>query len=496
MGSSPIPGAIYKHNKVSPVQPKILKGFRDLPASEVLARERIIDSIKEVFESYGFVPLYTPALEYKEVLLGYGEEASKQIFLFTDPDGNEVGLRFDLTVPLSRFVALNKSLPRPYKRYQVQPVWRYDKPDPGRFREFMQFDIDTVGTASMVADAEIIAAMHDSLEKLGLKFHIRFSNRKVLNSLLEFGQIQSNQAHVLFRVIDKLEKQGLEAVRLELGPGRKDASGAEIKGLGFQKEQIQKIEEFLRLPQSTRQEALDSLRKLFKQQRSSEEGIGELSEIDDYLTALGITDEKAKIDLSIARGLDYYTGPVYEAILLDAPDFGSVMGGGRYDELIEKFTGEKVPATGASVGVDRLFSAMQESGLVEEKPSTADVLITVMVKEKMSEYQKIARELREAGIKTEVYVGNESSLGNQLKYADRMLIQVVVLIGKQEFSKDEVSIKDLKLLRKIETEKLDRQEYLGQRIGQKTVPRESLITEIKSILEQHRRETASKEKNS
>jgi histidyl-tRNA synthetase len=477
-----------------PVQPKILKGFRDLPASEVLARERIISTIKGVFESYGFAPLYTPALEYKEVLLGYGEEASKQIFLFTDPDGNEVGLRFDLTVPLSRYVALNKNLPRPYRRYQVQPVWRYDKPDPGRFREFMQFDIDTVGTASMVADAEIISAMHDSLAKLGLQFRIRFSNRKVLNSLMEFAKLPSNQAHALFRVIDKLEKQGLEAVKSELGPGRIDSSGAEIKGLGFEKEQIQKIEEFLKLPQRTRKEAIDSLRKLFKQQKSAEEGIRELSEIDESLTALGITDEKAKIDLSIARGLDYYTGPVYEAVLSDAPDFGSVMGGGRYDELIEKFTGEKVPATGASVGVDRLFSAMQELGSVEEKHSTAEVLITVMVKEKMTEYQRIARELREAGIKTEVYVGNESNLGNQLKYADRMLIPVAVLIGKQEFSKNEVSLKNLKLLRQIETEKLDREAYLGQRIGQKTVALENLIDEVKAILEGHENEAATNKK--
>lgn len=478
-----------------PVQTRILKGFRDLPASEVLAREKIIDIIKVVFESYGFVPLCTPALEYKEVLLGYGEEASKQIFLFTDPDGNEVGLRFDLTVPLSRYVALNKNLPRPYKRYQIQPVWRYDKPDPGRFREFMQFDIDTVGTDSMVADAEIIVAMHDSLDKLGLKFRIRFSNRKVLNSLIEFAGVSRTQAYAVFRVIDKLEKQGLEAVKLELGPGRIDSSGAEIKGLGFKKDQIQKIEEFLMLPQKNRKEALDSLRGLFKQVKSAEEGIKELIEIDQYLTALGISDTKASIELSIARGLDYYTGPVYEAVLLDAADFGSVMGGGRYDELIEKFTGEKVPATGASVGVDRLFSAMQNLGLVEERPSTAEVLVTVMVKEKMAEYQKIGQELREAGINTEVYVGNDSSLGNQLKYADRMLIPTAVMIGPKEFSKNEVSIKDLKLLRKVETEKLDREAYLGQRIGQKTVARENLIDEIKTILEGHRREgTAKKSK--
>ena len=189
---------------------------------------------------------------------------------------------------------------------------------------------------------------------------IRFNNRKVLNSLIEFAGVSSKQAHTVFRVIDKLEKQGLEAVKLELGPGRIDSSGAEIKGLGFKKEQIHKIEEFLKLPQKSRKEVLDSLRGLFKPVKSADNGITELAEIDEYLTALGISDAKASIDLSIARGLDYYTGPVYEAVLLDAADFGSVMGGGRYDELIEKFIGEKVPATGASVGIDRLFSAMQE----------------------------------------------------------------------------------------------------------------------------------------
>jgi len=190
------------------VEPRLLKGFRDLLPGEMLLRERMIARIKEVFESYGFAPLATPALEYKDILLGYGEEASKQIYLFRDPDGNDVGLRFDLTVPLSRLTAQYPDLPLPLKRYQIQPVWRYDKPDPGRFREFIQFDIDTVGTDSMVADAEIIAAMHESFVRLGVESRVRFSDRKVLNSLLAYAGIPENMAHRVFRVLDKLENQG------------------------------------------------------------------------------------------------------------------------------------------------------------------------------------------------------------------------------------------------------------------------------------------------
>jgi histidyl-tRNA synthetase len=468
------------------VEPKILRGFRDFLPQEMLSREKMISVIKEVYESYGFVPLSTPALEYKEILLGYGEEASKQIYLFREPEGNLVGLRFDLTVPLSRVIAQYKELPRPFKRYQIQPVWRYDKPDPGRFREFIQFDIDTVGTDSMIADAEIISAMHDCLMKLGLEFRIRFSNRKVLNSLINFANIEPSMAYVVFKVIDKLEKQGLENVKLELGSGRVDASGAEVQGLGLNKSQIAKIEEFLRLPQQTRSEATDSLEVLFQDVQEAEEGIRELKEIDEYLDALQIFANKVIIDLSIARGLDYYTGPVFEAILTNeqVASFGSVMGGGRFDQLIEHFTGVRVPATGASIGVDRLFSAMEKLKLNEAKPSTADVLVTIMVKDKVVEYQKIAQKLRLARIKTELYMGAETSLGNQLKYADKQLIPIAVIIGSDEFSRNQVSIKDLRMVKKEKLEIKDRETWLKDRIGQKTVPIENLVEEIKHMLRQ------------
>ncbi len=465
------------------VKPKLLKGFRDYLPGEMIARQKIIATIKEVYESYGFVPLGTPALEYKEILLGYGDEASKQIYTFTDKDENEVGLIFDLTVSLSRVIAQYQDIPRPFKRYQIQPVWRYDKPDPGRFREFIQFDIDIVGTYSMIADAEIIAAMSGCLKKLGLSFQIKYSNRKILNSLINFAGIDDSMKHTVFRVIDKLEKQGLDAVKLELGPGRTDKSGDVIPGLELKQEQIEKIVEFLRIPQPTRDEAINSLKVLFNDVRNAEEGINELSEINDYLEAMNIPEENATIDASIARGLDYYTGPIYEAFLTDkkVTRLGSVMGGGRFDTLIGQFIKQDIPATGASIGVDRLLEAVLKLGLIETRSSTADILITVMIPERTIFYLQIADELRNAGINTELYIG-KGNIGKQLKYADRQGIPIAVIIGPDEFEKNEVAIKDLRKLETTDVEIKDRDEWLKFRMGQQAVARGKLLETAKMLL--------------
>lgn len=465
------------------IQPRVLRGFRDFFPAEILAREKIVSTIKNTYESYGFVPLATPSLEYKETLLSYGEETGKQIYLFKDLDGVDVGMRFDLTVPLCRVIAQYRELPRPFKRYQIQPVWRYDKPDPGRFREFIQFDIDSVGSASMAADAEIISAMHDCLNNLELQFRIRFSSRKILNTLIQFAEITPDMAHCVFRVIDKLDKQGIDAVKEELGEGRKDASGDEIQGLRLQKAQIDKIEQFLLLQQPTRIAAIDAIEHLFHGVQSAEEGIRELREIHDYLTAFDIADDRVMVDFTIARGLDYYTGPVFEAILIDAPQFGSIMGGGRYDQLIEHFIGESVPATGASIGVDRLFSVMQQLGKLELRPSTADVIVTTMVKDKISEYQRVAYLLRRAGIKTELYTGTEGGVGSQLKYADKQAIPIAIIIGPDEFTNNQVSIKDLRVTKKGKVDIKDRGTWLKTRVGQKTISRDILVEEIKNMLQ-------------
>ncbi|HNW58543.1 MAG TPA: histidine--tRNA ligase [bacterium] len=522
-----------------------LKGFRDLLPADMIARDRMVALIKEVYESYGFVPIATPALEYKRVLLAYSDAtaeltrdefdrlllefpqaravllpllreengiirirvsdlsvqqqtalgsaclerivsrvmADKQVYLFQEPEGHTVGLRFDLTVPLSRFVADHPELPRPFKRYQFQPVWRYDKPDPGRFREFSQFDIDTVGSDSLLADTEIIAAMHECLTRLGLNYRIRYSSRKLLNGLLAYAGIAAERAHALFRVIDKLEKQGLDNVKKELGPGRIDASGDPIPGLHLHEEQIARIIRFLSISESTRVATLATLNTLFQGVDAASEGLRELEEIHHYLEAMGIPDSQVVIDPTIARGLDYYTGPIFEAILIDEQlgSFGSVMGGGRYDRLIGKFLGEEIPATGASIGVDRLLSALQKIGSVPARPSTAEVLVTIMDRERLMDYQRIATELRAAGIKTELYMGKEKGLGKQLKYADLQMIPVAVICGSDEFAAGQVSIKDLRAMR-AEPEIKDRGEWVKKKVGQVTVSRATMVGEIRSML--------------
>jgi len=464
---------------------RILKGFRDILPSEMLAREGLIDKIKSVFESYGFVPLATPAIEPRELVMGSGEEANKQIYTFTDQEGYEVGLIYELTASLARVVAENRDLPTPFKRYQVQPVWRFDKPDPGRFREFIQFDIDIVGSKSMLADAEIICTMHDALKTLGLEsFVIRYSSRKILNSLIAYAGLPAEMAHPVFRVLDKLDKQGLEAVKLELGPGRVDQSGDRIEGLKLDDEAITRIERFLKIDQKNRETAVASLRELFQDVPSAEEGIAELEEISNFLGTMDIPDEKAALDVSIARGLDYYTGPVFEAILVDekADRIGSVMGGGRYDESIGRLGGEQVPATGASIGVDRLLAAMIEMGKIKTKPSTADVIVTVMDRGRIADYIKIARELREAGFNAELYVGNAKQIKKQLKYADRQEIPVAVIAGSDEFDNGEVSVKNLRKIVEEDIDIKDRQEWVEAKVGQVTVKRSEMIETIKQFL--------------
>jgi len=460
---------------------KLLKGFKDWLPQDLIPKNRLLNTIIEVYESYGFVPLETPALEYKATLLGYGEEASKQIYSFVDPENNEVGLRFDLTVPLSRVVSTYKELPKPFKRYQIQPVWRYDKPDPGRFREFTQCDADIVGTDSMDADTEIIAIMNEVLNKLNLKFKIRVNNRKILNGLIRYAGVPENLSYDVFRTIDKLDKQGLENVLLLLGGGREDQSGVFIKGLNLEKAQIAKIEKFLTLPAGSRDEVLSSVGELLEGIPEGEKGIKELEEINNNLNALGIK-ENVVFDLTLARGLDYYTGPIFEAILEDAPRFGSVMGGGRFDNLIEIFSGEHTPATGASIGVDRLLSAMKFLGKIKERKSVAEVLVTVMVPERKIDYFKVANQLRKAGIKTELYMGTEPSIAKQLKHADSTGIPIAVIIGPEEFERGEVSVKDLRQIEEATKKIKTREEWKKKRPGQVTIKQEELINFIKKLL--------------
>ncbi len=471
------------------VVPRLLRGFRDYLPAQMNARLRIIDTIREVYERYGFQPLDTPAQEYRVTLTGYGEESAKQIFVFRNPEEEDVALRFDLTVPLARVVAQYSDLVLPFRRYQVAQVWRTDKPDPGRFREFTQFDIDSVGTSSMTADVEILCAIHDALRALRIeKFRIRFSDRKVLNSLLDFADIPRSHAHAVFRVLDKLDKIGQEGIFAELTGGRTDASGDRIPGLGIERGRVSRIMEFLALPTGKRREVLASVTDLFRDVPSAAEAAGELEFLCASLEVLGIPEDSVVLDLSIARGLDYYTGPVFEAILTDASEFGSVVGGGRYDGLVERFLDRKIPAVGASIGIDRLLAAMEKIGLIDRVASTADVLVTIMEPARIADYQKFARELRQAGINTEMYLGEETSLGKQLQYADRQGIAVAVIIGSEEFSRGEVTVKNLRLGGQLQEKKKgaagkEREEWLKlSRTVQTTIPRAACIAHIEEVL--------------
>src|SRR5437016_3221254 len=424
------------------VEPRLSRGLRDLLPDQMLARQRMIDTIRGVYELYGFVPLATPAIEYLDVLSGSaGQEAQQSIFRVTNPENEALGLRFDLTVPLARVIAQYADLPRPFRRYQVSPVWRADKPDKGRFREFTQFDLDSVGTESEIADTEILAGMADTLDALNVgRYLVRFSSRAVLNLLLDFAAIERDRATDVFRVLDKLDKVGVDKVRLELMEGYKDESGDVIRGVGLSPAQVEKIDRFLAI-RGTRKEVITQMHDLFA--GVSAEPLSAIERISDHLYALGYADNRVAIDLSIARGLAYYTGPVFEAVLLDAPQFGSVFGGGRYDNLVMRFLGERIPAVGASMGVDRLLAALAYLGTIGNEKSTARVLITNMDPALTNDYLQIAWELRRASIPTELYIGTAKQLGKQLKYADQYEIPLAILYGSNEKSAGEVTVKNM-----------------------------------------------------
>ena len=468
------------------VLPRLSRGLRDLLPDQMLARQQMVDTIRGVYELYGFVPLSTPALEYLDVLSGSGgQEATQSIFRVMNPKEveEELGLRFDLTVPLARVVSQYNDLPRPFRRYAVGPVWRADKPDKGRYREFTQFDLDSVGVESEVADTEIVAGMCDTLAALGVpSYLVRFSSRAMLNLLLSFAGINAEQGVDVFRVLDKLDKVGLDKIKRELMDGYKDESGDIIRGVGLSRDQVDRIERFLSIKSDSRSEVVAKLRQLFASVENAAAQIDVVEKISNHLYALGYGDAQVSLDLSIARGLAYYDGPVFEAILPDAPQFGSVFGGGRYDGLVKRFTGQALPAVGASIGVDRLLAALTHLGKIGKRKATARVLITMMDPALHSDYLAMTWELRRAGIPTELYLGNAKGPGKQLKYADQYDIPLAILYGSQEKEQGNVTIKDLVAGRERAQATADRKEYLGQRAGQVTVARGELVSAIKKML--------------
>ncbi len=468
------------------VEPRILRGLRDLFSEHMHARQWIIDRIRSVYERYGYVPLGTPALEYLDVLLGSaGEESDKQLFEVEGPDEEQLGLRFDQTVSLARVFAQYNDLPRPYRRYQIQPVWRCDNPyeKRGRFREFLQFDIDAVGVESEVADVEMITAMCDTMNALEVGgFRVRVSSRRVLNLLMSFAGIAEERAADVFRVLDKLDKLGKDKVRLELTTGYKDDSGSPVPGLGFSDKQVARIEQFLAIKGDTRDEALASLRALYEGVPNAAEELEPLARMSGQLTRLGYADDIVQYDFSIARGLAYYTGTVFETELLDLPEFGSVCSGGRYDDLVMRFSGERVPAVGTSVGVDRLLVALLELGRAPLKKVTADVLVTVFDQEMIDHYLEMTYELRRAGINTELYLGGAGRVGKQIRYGDRYEVPILVVCGSDERDKGEVQLKDMSVGRQKTDKIKDRDEWKAERPGQFNVARSELVPEVKKLL--------------
>lgn len=476
-------------SKRGAVEPRLSRGLRDLFPAEVQARRRIIETIRAVYERYGFVPLETPAVELQEVLSGSaGQEAQQSIFHVRVPGEDEqLGLRFDLTVPLARVVAQYPypELMRPFRRYQVSPVWRADNPGRGRFREFTQFDIDAVGVESELADTEIVAALCDALDALEVgPYRVRMSSRRILDLLLRFAGISGERGVDVLRVLDKLDKLGLEKVRLELTTGYKDESGSTIPGLGLANEQVDKIERFLAIRGSTRADTLEQVRCMFAGIENAAADIDGLDRIGRSLGELGYGDDRVMVDVSIARGLAYYTGPVFEADLPDAPQFGSIAAGGRYDNLVTRFLGERVPAVGVSIGIDRLLAALTELKRIRWQKSTAQVLITTMDASMAGDYLRMAFELRRAGIRTELYLGTERRFGKQVRYGDDYGVPLVVICGSDEAARRVVKIKDMEAGRKKLEAISERSEALKSRPGEIEAPRENLVSAIRDLLRQ------------
>jgi histidyl-tRNA synthetase len=414
------------------IQPRTLKGFRDLLPDAAIAREQLIDTARGVYRSFGFAPIDTPALEYLEILVGKGgEESDKQMYRFEDGGGRQVGLRFDLTVPFARFCAQHiGELGTPFKRYHVGNVWRAENTQRGRYREFVQCDFDTIGTESLVADVETLLVIHELLLALGFEgFKVRINNRKVLTGLLERLDLAGSTVPVL-RALDKLDKIGPQAVAQEL---RAVAGASE--------DQAQGILALTRL-EGDQQALLDQLGPLVSGSSIGERGVQELGAVLESARAAGVPAERVQLDVSIARGLDYYTGTIYETFLDDLPGIGSVCSGGRYDDLAEVYGKQRLPGVGASLGVDRLLAAMEELGLVSARASAASVLMTFFDEARRNDYLALCSELRRAGLAVEFYP-EAKKLGVQLKYADRRGIPLAVIIGEREWQAGQCQVKVL-----------------------------------------------------
>ena len=412
------------------IKPQIPKGFRDFLPPQKALRQQVIKTIQNTFEVFGFEPLGTPSLEYASILEGkYGEEGDKLIYKFDDRGGRKVALRYDLTIPLARVVAMHPTIPKPFKCYHIDPVWRADKPQRGRFREFWQCDADIVGSDSMLAEAEIITTIYHILKALNFdQFTIRINNRKILNGMAQSLGIEEATIPALLRIIDKLEQKGIEGIKQELSEK------------GFKTESVNTILELFD-PSIGKSIDFTDLNKRFPNSPLLTEGITELESIFASLTALGVDAQYYSFDLSLARGLDYYTGPIFETTL-DGPKMGSITGGGRYDNLIGMFSNTNIPATGSSFGLERIVTVMEELKLAPLPSTITEVMVTIFTPELQKDSLRLTAQLRSHGIKTEIYF-TPAKMKKQLAYASNKGIPLVAIIGPDEQKNNTVILRNM-----------------------------------------------------
>ncbi|MHC1549979.1 histidine--tRNA ligase [Phyllobacterium sp. K27] len=488
--------------KADRVKARLPRGFVDRAPDDLRAAEKMMAEIRKVYELYGFEPVETPLIEYTDTLgkfLPDQDRPNEGVFSFQDDDEQWLSLRYDLTAPLARYVAENyESIPKPYRSYRAGWVFRNEKPGPGRFRQFMQFDADTVGAPNVSADAEMCMMMADVMEALGIQrsdYVIRVNNRKVLDGVLEAiglgGDENSGRRLTVLRAIDKLDKFGIEGVRELLGKGRKDESGDFTKGANLDEAAIKQVLDFTSAGGATGNATIANLEKVVTGNDKGAEGVAELGTIAALCTAAGY-DGRIKIDPSVVRGLEYYTGPVFEAELLaEIPNedgqivrFGSVGGGGRYDGLVSRFRSEPVPATGFSIGVSRLMTALKNLGKLDTSDNIGPVVVMVMDRdtESLGRYQKMVSDLRQAGIRAEMYLGG-SGMKPQMKYADRRGAPCVIIQGSQERDLGEVQIKDLIEGARLSAEIEDNITWRESRPAQITAKESDIIAEVRKILD-------------
>ncbi len=512
-----------KQKKPQKLKARLPRGFVDRTAADIRAVEEMTGKIREVYERYGFDPVETPLFEYTDALgkfLPDADRPNEGVFSLQDDDDQWMSLRYDLTAPLARHVAENfQEIQLPYRTYRAGYVFRNEKPGPGRFRQFMQFDADTVGAAGVQADAEMCMMMADTMEALGIKrgdYVIRVNNRKVLDGVMEAiglgGEENAGRRVLVLRSLDKLDKFSWNDVAMLLGPGRKDVSGDFTNGANLTDAQIGRVHAFVKAAENLnayRQfrdvrfgkgqgeakllvETMSQLKEIVGASAVGLQGIGELEDIRHLVTSAGYESDRIKIDPSVVRGLEYYTGPVFEAELQfevvnekgEKVVFGSVGGGGRYDGLVSRFMGQPVPATGFSIGVSRLMTALKNLGKLGQDEVVAPVLVTVMDGdvESMGRYQRFTQALRSAGIRAEMYQGNWKKFGNQLKYADRRDCPIAVIQGGDERALGVVQIKDLIEGKRLSGEIEDNVTWREARVAQVVVSEEDMVQRIREIL--------------